>query len=118
MTSGRIVSEEIAVSGMQMLAATMKNGARRILGLPGSVEQQANGTLVYVYVQGSDAVSFENIVLTTASANSIGIGSGTTGINAVLNGSATEQMYDLNGRKVNAAKKGIVIIGGKKVVVK
>ena len=117
-TSGRIVSEEIAVSGMQMLAATMKNGARRILGLPGSVEQLANGTLVYVYVQGSDAVSFENIVLTTASANSIGIGSGTTGINAVLNGSATEQMYDLNGRKVNAAKKGIVIIGGKKVVVK
>ena len=117
-TSGRIVSEEIAVSGMQMLAATMKNGARRILGLPGSVEQQANGTLVYVYVQGGDAVSFENIVLTTASANSIGIGSGTTGINAVLNGSATEQMYDLNGRKVNAAKKGIVIIGGTKVVVK
>lgn len=118
-TNGTIVSEALAVNGMTMRSATMKNGVRRILGLPGSVEQEADGTLAYVSVQGGDALSFENVVLTTADARSIPVTSIATGINAINNGQLTiDNCYDLSGRKVNESHKAIVILDGRKVIKK
>ena len=118
-TTGRIVTEALTVSGMQMRANTMQNGTHRILGLPGTAEQQANGTVAYIYVQGGAEVSFENVVLTTATARSISMGGNTTGIaNMSIDKANSQNAYDLSGRKVNAAKKGIVIVNGKKVLMK
>jgi hypothetical protein len=116
-TSGTILSETLTVSGMQMRANTLSNGARRILGLPGTAEQQADGTVAYVFVQGGNA-SFENVVLTDAKAQSISVvGDEATAINGISGKSKISgEYFDLSGRKVNGIQKGIVIKGGKKVL--
>ena len=116
-TSGRIVTVALANSEMRMRSNTLTSGTHRILGLPGTTEQQASGAIAYVFVQGG-AATFENVVLTTASARSIAAVGETTGVNTVgCDTVATDgTVYDLSGRKVNAAQKGIVIIGGKKVL--
>ena len=118
-TSGRIVTVALANSEMRMRSGILSNGTHRILGLPGTTEQQADGAIAYVFVQGG-AATFENVVLTTADARSIAAVGQTTGVNEVIevNGVNDNSVYDLSGRKVNAAQKGIVIIGGKKVVIK
>ena len=119
-TSGRIVTEGLGMSSMSMRSSNLTNGNHRILGLPGTAELQADGsTIAYVFVQGGTA-TFENVVLTTAAAKSIAVGGETTGVKEVrevkeVNGNS---FFDLSGRKVNGTQKGIVIIGGKKVVVK
>ena len=116
-TSGRIVTVALANSEMRMRSGILSNGTHRILGLPGTTEQQASGAIAYVFVQGG-AATFENVVLTTAQARSIAAVGETTGINTVgCDTVATDgTVYDLSGRKVNAAQKGIVIINGKKVL--
>ena len=117
-TSGRIVTEGLGMSSMSMRSSNLTNGAHRILGLPGTAELQADGsTIAYVFVQGGTA-TFENVVLTTAQARSIVAVSGeATGIDNISTNNADNQnVFDLSGRKVNAAQKGIVIIGGKKVL--
>ena len=43
-------------------------------------------------------------------------GGSTTGIDAVLTASSTDKCFDLSGREVNMARKGLYIINGKKVV--
>jgi hypothetical protein len=50
----------------------------------------------------------------------LGIAEGTTGVNEVIGVKEVndDSIFDLSGRKVNAAQKGIVIINGKKVVVR
>ena len=118
-TSGRIVTVALANSEMRMRSNTLTSGTHRILGLPGTTEQQASGAIAYVFVQGG-AATFENVVLTTAQARSIAAVGETTGINTIgCDTVATDgTVYDLSGRKVNAAQKGIVIIGGKKFVIK
>ena len=119
-TSGRIVTEALTVSGMKMRSATMAGGTHRILGLPGTAERQADGTVACVYVQGGDA-TFGNVVLTTADARSIVVSGETTGVNSLTPDPSTKgegSIYTLDGRKVNGAKKGIVILNGRKVVVK
>ncbi len=121
-TNGSIVTEALAVNGMKMRAATMTNGIRRILGLPGTVEQKASGTIANVFVQGCEALAFENVVLTTANARSIIATSEATSINEELrmknDESADAVRFDLSGRHVKASQKGIVIVNGKKLVVK
>lgn len=118
MTSGRIITEALTASGMEMRSNTMDNGAHRILGLPGTAEQQADGTVACVFVKGGNA-AIENVVLTTADARSIVLNGEATGIHAVDNGKkAIDNWYDLGGQKVNGAKKGIVIRNGRKVVLK
>ena len=116
-TSGRIVTVALANSEMRMRSGILSSGTHRILGLPGTTEQQADGAIAYVFVQGG-AATFENVVLTTAQARSIAAVGQTTGVNEVIevNGVNDNSVYDLSGRKVNAAQKGIVIIGGKKVL--
>ena len=116
-TSGRIVTVALANSEMRMRSGILSNGTHRILGLPGTTEQQASGAIAYVFVQGG-AATFENVVLTTAQARSISAVGETTGVNTVgCDTVATDgTVFDLSGRKVNAAQKGIVIIGGKKVL--
>ena len=118
-TSGRIVTEGLGMSSMSMRSSNLTNGAHRILGLPGTTEQQADGAIAYVFVQGG-AATFENVVLTTAQARSIAAVGQTTGVNEVIevNGVNDNSVYDLSGRKVNAAQKGIVIVNGKKIVIK
>ena len=118
-TSGRIVTVALANSEMRMRSGILSNGTHRILGLPGTTEQQASGAIAYVFVQGGTA-TFENVVLTTAEAKSIAVGGETTGVNEVIgvNGVSDNTVYDLSGRKVNGTQKGIVIVNGKKVVVK
>ena len=116
-TSGRIVTVALTNSEMRMRSGILSNGTHRILGLPGTTEQQADGAIAYVFVQGG-AATFENVVLTTAQARSIAAVSGeATGIDNISTINADNQnVFDLSGRKVNAAQKGIVIIGGKKVL--
>ena len=119
-TSGRIVTEGLGMSSMSMRSSNLTNGNHRILGLPGTAELQADGsTIAYVFVQGGTA-TFENVVLTTAQARSIVAVSGeTTGIDNISTNNADNQnVFDLSGRKVNGTQKGIVIVNGKKVVVK
>lgn len=118
LTDGRILTTALSVDGMQMRTGKLADGTHRVLGLPGTAEQLADGTVMYVYVQGGNA-TFGNVVLTTASARSISVSSEATGIDAVESGNlAADSFYDLSGRKVSASRKGIVIIGGKKVVKK
>ena len=119
-TSGRIVTEGLGMSSMSMRFSNLTNGAHRILGLPGTAELQADGsTIAYVFVQGGTA-TFENVVLTTAQARSIVAVSGeATGIDNISTINADNQnVFDLSGRKVNGTQKGIVIVNGKKVVIK
>ena len=118
-TSGRIVTVALANSEMRMRSGILSNGTHRILGLPGTTEQQASGAIAYVFVQGG-AATFENVVLTTAQACSIAAVSGeATGIDNISTINADNQnVFDLSGRKVNGVQKGIVIVNGKKVVVK
>jgi len=43
----------------------------------------------------------------------------TTGVNSIDNGHRTmDNVYNLNGQRVNNAKKGLYIVNGKKVVIK
>ena len=119
-TSGRIVTEGLGMSSMSMRSSNLTNGNHRILGLPGTAELQADGsTIAYVFVQGGTA-TFENVVLTTAQARSIVAVSGeATGIDNISTNNADNQnVFDLSGRKVNGTQKGIVIVNGKKVVIK
>ena len=53
-----------------------------------------------------------------AASYSFRFGEGTTGIENVEVESASNVIYDLTGRKVNAVERGIYIINGKKVLVK
>lgn len=118
-TSGSIMNVALASDAMPMRSNTMKNGALRVLGLPGSTELQADGTVMYVYVQGGNGISFENVVMTTAQSRSIEVGGETTGLMTIENGKLTiDNCYDLSGRKVNGAHKGIVIVAGKKLLKK
>ena len=118
-TSGSIMNVALASDAMPMRSNTMKNGVLRVLGLPGSTELQADGTVMYVYVQGGNGISFENVVMTTAQSRSIEVGGETTGMMTIENGkSNVESYYDLQGRKVNGAHKGIVIVAGKKLLKK
>ena len=118
-TSGSIMNVALASDAMPMRSNTMKNGKLRVLGLPGSTELQADGTVMYVYVQGGNGISFENVVMTTAQSRSIEVGGETTGMMTIENGkSNVESYYDLQGRKVNGAHKGIVIVAGKKLLKK
>ena len=74
---------------------------------------------MYVYVQGGNGISFENVVMTTAQSRSIEVGGETTGMMTIENGKRTiDNCYDLSGRKVNGAHKGIVIVAGKKLLKK
>lgn len=114
-TRGRILTEAIAISGMEMRSKAQANGNRRILGLPGTTEKLAKGTVAYVFVQGNEAVTFENVVLTTADARSINVNGDATGIDSIRT-TVQKNVYDLSGRKVKAAQKGIVIIDGQKVL--
>lgn len=119
-TSGRIVTEGLGMSSMSMRSSNLTNGNHRILGLPGTAELQADGsTIAYVFVQGGTA-TFENVVLTTAQARSIAAVSGeATGIDNISTINADNQnVFDLSGRRVLNAEKGLYIINGKKVVVK
>ena len=118
-TSGSIMNVALASDAMPMRSNTMKNGKLRVLGLPGSTELQADGTVMYVYVQGGNGISFENVVMTTAQSRSIEVGGETTGMMTIENGKLTiDNCYDLSGRKVNGAHKGIVIVAGKKLLKK
>lgn len=118
-TSGSIMNVALASDAMPMRSNTMKNGKLRVLGLPGSTELQANGTVMYVFVQGGNGISFENVVMTTAQSRSIEVGGETTGMMTIENGQRTiDNCYDLSGRKVNGAHKGIVIVAGKKLLKK
>ena len=118
-TSGSIMNVALASDAMPMRSNTMKNGKLRVLGLPGSTELQADGTVMYVYVQGGNGISFENVVMTTAQSRSIEVGGETTGMMTIENGQWTiDNCYDLSGRKVNGAHKGIVIVAGKKLLKK
>ncbi len=118
-TSGSIMNVALASDAMPMRSNTMKNGVLRVLGLPGSTELQADGTVMYVYVQGGNGISFENVVMTTAQSRSIEVGGETTGMMTIENGKRTiDNCYDLSGRKVNGAHKGIVIVAGKKLLKK
>ena len=119
-TSGRIVTVALANSEMRMRSGILSNGTHRILGLPGTTEQQADGTIAYVFVQGG-AATFENVVLTTAQARSIAAVGETTGINSLTPDPSPKgegSVYTLDGRKVSKAVKGIYIQNGKKVVIK
>ena len=90
---------------------------------------------VYVLEPGHDyTVSYENnvevgtatVIVTAADGNYSGEIKatfnivGTTGIGAVSSSpaNATAKRYDLSGRKAKATKRGVVIIDGKKVVIK
>ena len=117
-TSGSIMNVALASDAMPMRSNTMKNGKLRVLGLPGSTELQADGTVMYVYVQGGNGISFENVVMTTAQSRSIEVGGETTGMMTIENGQTIDNCYDLSGRKVNGAHKGIVIVAGKKLLKK
>jgi hypothetical protein len=100
-TSGSIMNVALASDAMPMRSNTMKNGVLRVLGLPGSTELQADGTVMYVYVQGGNGISFENVVMTTAQSRSIEVGGETTGMMTIENGkSNVESYYDLQGRKI------------------
>ena len=71
--------------------------------------------MAYVFVQGNEAVTFENVVLTTADARSINVNGENTGIDSIRT-TVQKNVYDLSGRKVKADQKGIVIIDGQKVL--
>ena len=81
---------------------------------PSALPADMKGFRAYFQLKG-DAASL-------ARAFSIDFGDGeTTGIKAIDNGQLTidnDRYYDLQGRKVNAAQKGVYIQNGKKVIIK
>ena len=115
--SAMVISEQLVNNTTILRSNNLRNGTHRILGMLNS-ELTAEGEVVYVDVQGEGSVRFENVVLTNAQAQSIAVyDSEITGIKAITNGQTIENCYDLNGRKVNG-QKGLVILNGKKVVLK
>ena len=115
--SAMVISEQLVNNTTILRSNNLQNGTHRILGMLNS-ELTAEGEVVYVDVQGEGSVRFENVVLTNAQAQSIAVyDSEITGIKAITNGQTIENCFDLNGRKVNG-QKGLVILNGKKVVLK
>ena len=117
--SAMVVSEQLVNNTTALRSNTLTNGTHRIIGLLGS-ELTANGEVLYVDVMGAgETPAFQNVVLTNAAARSIMVGDA-TGISAIENAQSTMgNYYDLNGRKMTKnTKKGLVIVDGKKVVLK
>ena len=91
-----------------------------------------NGGFMLAYKKGEDVAKFWPITSLTVPTNRSylpegtptrglenifgGIGEDVTGINGVTTGEYNGVIYDLQGRRVNKAQKGVYIIGGKKVV--
>ena len=114
-----VTGEQLVNNTTALRSNTLTNGTHRIIGLLGS-ELAANGEVLYVDVMGAgETPAFQNVVLTNAAARSIMVGDA-TGISAIENAQSTKgNYYDLNGRKVTKnTKKGLVIVDGKKVVLK
>ena len=81
---------------------------------PSALPANMKGFRAYFQLKGETA--------SLARAFSIDFGDGeTTGIKAIDNGQLTidnDRYYDLQGRKVNAAQKGVYIQNGKKVIIR
>lgn len=91
-----------------------------------------NGGFILAYKNGEDQAKFWPITGLTVPANRSylpegtptlglenifgGLGVDVTGINGVTTGSENGAIYDLQGRRVNNATKGVYIINGKKVI--
>ena len=88
------------------------DGRTRMLAI--GMEQQEGQVIV---VETSGIARFQNIVFTTAGAQTVKFSLNTTGINGLVADAAQQKSYDLNGRAVKVAK-GVVIRGGKKLAVK
>ena len=78
----------------------------------GEVTIKGDGTTVISATSAED----ENHIATTVSYTLTVTGA--TGINAVISAGEDAEIYDLQGRKVNKAEKGVYIVNGKKVTIR
>ena len=117
-----------------VIATATKNENNKLIGVLEETEITETG--IFVLLNGGNGVGFYK----TKSAFTVGAhtaylpaqagGNGarefiaiddntTTGVNSIDNGQLTiDNVYNLNGQRVNNAKKGLYIVNGKKVVIK
>ena len=101
-TLGKTTIDGVAADDVLFVAAgnTLKN--------PGTIPTDMKGFRAYFYLKNVPAGT---------RAFALNIGGETTGVQSVATESQpTGQAYDLQGRKVNAAQKGVYIVNGKKVI--
>ena len=87
-----------------------KNGSTRLLAI--GMEQEEGQVLT---VETSGSARFQNVVFTTANAQTVKFDLSTTGISGIATDKAQQQVYNLSGRAVKSAK-GLVITEGKKMI--
>jgi hypothetical protein len=87
-----------------------KNGSTRLLAI--GMEQDEGQVLT---VETSGSARFQNVVFTTANAQTVKFDLSTTGISGIATDKAQQQVYNLSGRAVKSAK-GLVITEGKKMI--
>ncbi|MCM1153616.1 MAG: hypothetical protein NC328_08190, partial [Muribaculum sp.] len=83
--------------------------------LEGNLFAQANGGHDFILSLKEGAPAFTRWI-NTLPANNAFINNGEAGINTIFSGNADGKIFDLQGREVKDAQKGIFIINGKKVV--
>ena len=102
----RVLNENTALN----IRKAEKNGSTRLLAI--GMEQQEGQVLT---VETSGNARFQNIVFTTADAQTVKFDLSTTGINGIASDKAQQQAYNLSGRAVKQAK-GLIITEGKKMI--
>lgn len=104
----QVVSENARLT----VRKNQNQGRTRLLAI--GIEQE-EGQVITIETRGS--ARLQNIVFTTAGAQTVKFDLSTTGINGLAAGSAQQKTYDLSGRAVKVAK-GVVIVDSKKVLKK
>ena len=117
--------------GHQLLFNKMGDGHYRVVALStsGNVFNGTSGELLSMTLDdfATDDVRIDNIHFVTARGidvpfEAIGVCNGnngvTTDIHSVDSNNTTKPVYNLNGQRLTAPRKGLNIIGGKKIVVK
>jgi len=117
--------------GHQLLYNKMGDGHYRVVALStsGNVFNGTSGELLSMTLDdfATDDVRIDNIHFVTARGidvpfEAIGVCNGnngvTTDIHSVDSNNTTKPVYNLNGQRLTAPRKGLNIIGGKKIVVK
>lgn len=104
----QVVSENARLT----VRKNQNQGRTRLLAI--GIEQE-EGQVITIETRGS--ARLQNIVFTTAGAQTVKFDLSTTGINGLAAGSAQQKTYDLSGRAVKVGK-GVVIVDSKKVLKK
>jgi hypothetical protein len=129
MTLGRAIMDKMRGAGHQVMVRDLDNGQYLVAGfsIDNDVLTGNNGRLLSIATNGKATgdIVISNVEFATAEAvgyhlEGLTINGTTTGIGDVtrLNGKKTDEVYDLQGRRVSAPTKGLYIYHGKKINIK